>query len=226
MLVWGRHSLNCATFISNFNLLVDGSTFIKIMEDKNIIAQVKQDFSKDLKNIILYLKDKGTERFRRDVLKAAKYPYFPMPTYYTTSNGHKYMIIAIARKRSSWKNLEYYFARIINNKVYSFDSYENNIVIYPLHVFVRYRERFLKDTNIPISDVIKIFFKRNPIFLYKGRVDRTYMASCGDGVVFGIVKDGYRVVKTFISTDMQFEKQKRLSVFLEKLRLEWWKELA
>lgn len=196
------------------------------MEDKAIITEVKQDFSKDLKSIISHLKDKGIKRFKRDVLKAIKYPYFPMPTYYTTSNGHKYMITAIARKRSNWKNLDYYFARVINNKVYSFDSFERNIVIYPTHVFARYKERFLKDKNIPILDVIKIFFKRNPIFLYKGRVDRTYMASCGDGVVFGIVKDGYRVVKTFISTDMQFENQKRLSVFLEKLRLEWWKELA
>ena len=196
------------------------------MEEKNIIVQVKQEFSKDLKDIILYLKDKGVERFKRDVLNATKYPYFPIPTYYTTSNGHKYMIIAIARKRRNWKNLDYYFARVIKNKVYSFDSFERNVVLFPTHVFERYRERYLKNLDTPMLDVIKIFFKRNPIFQYKGRTDGTYMATCEDGVVFGIVKDGYRVVKTFISTDMQFENQNRQSVFLEKLRLDLWKELA
>ena len=180
----------------------------------------------DQNEVLIYLAQKGQSHFKREVLNASKYPYFPTPITYTTSKGHKYLVIAVARKRSDWKKLDFYMQRIHNNKIYGIDSFEGVVTVYPTHILERYRERYLKDKTIPMLDVIKIFFKRNPFFEYKRRTDGTYMATCKDGVVFGIVKDGYRIVKTFVTYDMLFENQTKLSVFLETLREKRWETIA
>ena len=52
------------------------------------------------------------------------------------------------------------------------------------------------------------------------------MGSCNDGIVFGEYNNGLAIVKTFISRDMLFEKQKKLNLKLEKIREKTWKQIA
>lgn len=54
----------------------------------------------------------------------------------------------------------------------------------------------------------------------------TLMGSCNDGIVFGEYNNELAIIKTFISRDMLFEKQKKLNLKLEKIREETWKQIA
>ena len=52
------------------------------------------------------------------------------------------------------------------------------------------------------------------------------MGTCKDGIAFGKYENGIGIVKTFISREMQFDKQKKLNNYIDKLREEVWKQIA
>ena len=103
----------------------------------------------------------------------------------------------------------------------------DSILIFPPHFFSRYRERFIKNNNITTQQVIIKYFKNNLIITVKlNNKDKTFMGSCNDGIVFGEYDNELVFIKTFISRDMLFEKQKKMNLKLEKIREETWKQIA
>ena len=193
------------------------------MNAKDII----KEFKKDLKDINKHFGKHYEKCFKRQVLQSTKFPFVPDPLHFTSSRKNKYLMYIEAKKRSDWKNNKYYYVCYNNSTEYMYCIDLDSILIFPPHFFSRYRERFIKNNNITTQQVIIKYFKHNLIISIKlNTKDKTFMGSCNDGIVFGEYNNGLAIVKTFISRDMLFEKQKKLNLKLEKIREKTWKQIA
>ena len=52
------------------------------------------------------------------------------------------------------------------------------------------------------------------------------MGTCEEGIVLGDYENDIAIIKTFISTEMQFEKQKNLCNSIDRFRQDLWEQLA
>ena len=97
---------------------------------------------------------------------------------------------------------------------------EKSLKVFELHVFERYRERFLKDTEISLAESIKIFFERNNLgrMVVGKKAKVGYVKIIDDGILMcddeiSTLKTNTRHWKTFITEDMLFEDQSYLSKY-------------
>lgn len=165
--------------------------------------------------------------FKRQVLKATTFPFVPSPLHFTSSRRNKYLIYIEARKKGDWKTNTFYYVCCAGNIAYLYNKELNLLSVFTPHFFSRYRERFIMDNNITTKQVIEKFFKNNLLTTCKVRVqDNTFMGTCKDGIAFGKYEKGIAIIKTFISRDMQFDKQKVLCNHIDRFREDIWKQLA
>ena len=97
---------------------------------------------------------------------------------------------------------------------------EKSLKVYELHVFERYRERFLKNTDISLTESIRIFFERNNLgrIIVGKKAKVGYVKIIDDGVLMCddevlTLKTNTRHWKTFITEEMLFEDQSHLSKY-------------
>lgn len=112
--------------------------------------------------------------------------------------------------------------------VLCFNVQTNSVIKYSMHFFARYRERFLKNENIPLSEVIRTFFERNPFG--KSKIISTgYISECLDGIEISndkrkkdnCFKDNQIIsYNTFLTREMLNKTQKENFLILKKEEIE------
>lgn len=190
-------------------------------------SEILKEIVKDLNEVNTHFGKHYETCFKRQILQSTTFPFVPSPLHFTSSRKNKYLIYVEAKKRGDWKPRAYYCVCNVGNMAYMCDNKLSSLYVFAPHFFSRYRQRFIKDSEITTQQVIERYFRRNLIISYKLRgSDNTFIGTCNDGIVFGTYKDDFAVIKTFISRDMQFDNQKTLCDNLDKCREKIWKRIA
>lgn len=193
------------------------------MTVQEIYKEVFEDFDTLEKKI-----DTCKHNFERFVLKSSRYPVVKSYTF-LTKKKNVFTVTFTARKRSERKKpiLGFYaiYSRPEGRYAVSITIPSKIISIYPPHFFKRYRERILKDDTISNQDIINVFFKNNWGFTFAVVNDEyesvyqsfesthtdenlSFVAATSQGYCFGEYKDSVNILKTIISKEMLFDKQK------------------
>lgn len=109
------------------------------------------------------------------------------------------------------------------------------VEIYKHHFFKRYNERFLKQPELDIKDVIAIFIRANTHNMYKKMESKKFQDSYAfiypDGVGFGnyYVKKNYCIHNTFVTRMMLYKNQSEmtedLQEFISDISTKSWAEI-
>ncbi|MFV0468716.1 MAG: hypothetical protein ACK5MK_07305 [Dysgonomonas sp.] len=212
------------------------------------LQEIHRELIEDVRNLRNKL-DCCHKDFKKTVLRASRYPL--TKSYDCRTEGKKNLFVATftAMKRSDWEKpiLGIYgiYIRKEGNYAASLTLDMNMISIYPPHFFRRYRERIVKDALISNEDIIRYYFKNEWGFMgavinedfesvYHCFEDDSkeekvsFVAASSEGYCFGERQGNINIIKTIISEDMLFEKQKPLfddlkNAFIEanKERYRW-----
>lgn len=96
------------------------------------------------------------------------------------------------------------------------------VEIFKYHFFKRYNERFLKQPDLDIKDVIAIFIRANTHNMYKKMESKKFQDSYAfiypDGVGFGnyYVNKNYCIHNTFVTRMMLYKKQSEMTEDLQE----------
>ena len=177
------------------------------------------------------------KQFDKTVLKSTRYPVIKSYDFITRERKNKCNVTFRAQKRSQRRNpiigIYAVFDRPEGKYAVSPKMDFTDITIYPPHFFKRYRERILKDDSITNNKLIKLYFKDD--WGFKGAiVDKNFEAvcrSCEDfspdekisfvaaltqGYCFGENQGTVCILKTIISEEMLFKKQKKVFKSLQE----------
>lgn len=177
------------------------------------------------------------KQYERLVLKSTRYPVIKTYEFITKDRKNKYYVTFRAKKRSQRRKpiIGYYsvFTRPEGKYAVSPSMDWQDITIYPPHFFKRFRERIVKDETISNTNLIKLYFKND--WGFKGTiVDHnfeevyysfedispdnkvSFVAAINQGYCFGEFQGKVSILKTIISEDMLFEKQKKILLGLKR----------
>lgn len=151
-------------------------------------------------------------KYRREILKRTQFPVvFKAIDYFSPKKNHWFIIFrAFSRKDADAPVITYACTANSKDGFYAFMvsqyNYETAILLFPPHLFHRYRERFLGgDMTLKGTDLIKYFFSRNPTFQSDESVEdkRVINTSCEDGVCLGSEKEKNFIVQgTYLTYEM------------------------
>lgn len=174
--------------------------------------------------------------FRRSVIKSS---HFPIDKIYERQNKGLLFVLhffACNKKNADVPIITSYCIYDLPEGKYAASVSINGIMqLYPPHFFHRYKERILKDDTISPVELIKLYFTRNSgcVISVKNMdfesIGMTYdefltgdhfdaVATCDEGYIFCKLQGRLQIMKTIISGDMVFEKQRPL---FDKLRVEF-----
>lgn len=189
--------------------------------------EILKEMLKDLREVKEHFGKHYKTCFKHQVLQAAKFPFIPSPLHFTSSRRNKYLIYIEARKRGDWQTDRFHYICYAGNKAYMFNKRDNVFTVFIPHFFSRYRERYIKNDRITTKQVIERFFKHNLSLTCRVKEhNNSFMGTCEEGIVFGDYENGIAIIKTFISREMQFEKQKNLCNSIDRFRQDLWEQLA
>ncbi|MBK8622637.1 MAG: hypothetical protein IPN79_12995 [Saprospiraceae bacterium] len=170
------------------------------------------------------------KQFDREVLKTSRFPVIRSYDFVTKERKNKYNVTFKAKKRSHRRNPAITFYTVFDRpegKYAVCTADLKSVFIYTPHFFKRYRERILKDDTISNKNLIKLFFRNDWGFrattvdknfeeVYHSFEDSTpnekvcFVAALANGYCFGEYQGTVSVLKTIISEEMLFEKQKKI----------------
>lgn len=151
-------------------------------------------------------------KYRREILKRTKFPVvFKAMDYVSPKKNHWFVIFrAFSRKDADAPVINYACTADSKDGFYAFMvsqfNEETAILLFPPHLFKRYRERFLNGSmTLKGVELIKYFFSRNPTFQSDETMDdkKIINTSCEDGVLLGEEKEKNFIVQgTYLTYEM------------------------
>ncbi len=148
--------------------------------------------------------------YKRKVKKALNFP-FNYIAHFKSKRGNSYQIYITPtdKKKGADNPLVGVYTRMQSKEgiyVARYDIVKDHITLFTPHFFKRYRERFLKDDEMDMDEVIKTYLKRNP---NQFSTPRETFTVCNDGAIFIKEVDKQMCIGvTFVSNDMQRDEQK------------------
>lgn len=176
------------------------------------------------------------KQFDREVLKSCRFPVIRSYDFVTKERKNKYNVTFKAKKRSHRRNPVFTIYTVFDRPEgkYAATTVDfKSVVVYPPHFFKRYRERILKDDTISNKNLIKLFFRNDWGFhgtlvnknfeeVYQSYEDVapnekvSFVAALTEGYCFGENLGTVTILKTIISEEMLFEKQKKIFKSLQE----------
>jgi hypothetical protein len=197
--------------------------------------EIHEEIIKDALDVLIKMCS-FRKQFDRIVLKSTRYPVIKSYDFITRERKNKYNLTFKAQKRSQRRNpifLTYAVFDRPEGKYAVTTSNFKSITIYPPHFFKRFRERILKGENISNNKLIKLYFK--DYWGFNGAVvDKnfeeicrscenfsrdekiSFVAALTQGYCFGENHGTVCIMKTIITEDMLFEKQKKVFTALKE----------
>lgn len=198
---------------------------VESMNHKEIIAEYDKDWKSEMELKVENILVNTNNTYRRYIMKNLRNEqfFFFKPIFLTSSRGNKYVLQISTRGWADFKknNLLFciYMYYMRNDGIHvvmpnwksnscSFDGF----VFYTSHLFDRYREREMKDVNIPKMNAIIECIKLNACFRHKEIVSNKYhnsifiVSPCG--VMLGtLLEDGNKIMKTYLTFEMLKDQQ-------------------
>ena len=187
-----------------------------LIVDNMTNREMYNEILEDAPNVTVKL-EHTLAKYRREIIKKTRFPViFKAMDYISPKKNHWIIIIrAFSKKDADVPVINYACVANAKGGFYAFMvSWYNNawtIIMFPPHLFQRYRDRFLEgDKTLTGIDLIKYFFSRNRRLESDENVTdkRIINTSCEDGVCFGEEKEkNFIVLKTFVTYEMLKGKQ-------------------
>lgn len=182
-----------------------------LVVDKMTNLEMFAELVEDAPNVTVKVENVAT-KYRREILKRTRFPIVFKAIDYISPRKNHWIIIFRASSRKDANEPEINYACMADSKhgryAFMVSRYNDEpaILMFPPHLFQRYRDRFLDgDTTLKGSELIKHFFTRNKSFQSDESVEdkRVINTSCEDGVCLGEEKDkNFIVLKTFLTYEM------------------------
>lgn len=185
----------------------------KLLTNEELVAEFRHDWFSNLRDRCYgIISDPKYRKYILNNVKNDQRHYFKPVKL--EENGNTYILQIDTKGRSDYKKngLLFIIYRLYTRKEGNRPK-EDKYCIFPPHLFERYRERVLKDTNLPEEDTIFKFlqndngtFKDIPKY-HEKHIDSLFCVTT-EGVMLGKkLNDALMIAKTYISYEMLKESQ-------------------
>lgn len=150
------------------------------------------------------------KEYVRGYKKAKRFPYY-YETHYKSKTGNRYVVTLTAtdNKKGAINPIMSYFTTMDTDEgkyMFRYAVIQNVITMFTPHFLKRYRQRYLKNDNMSVDEVMRTFDRNNKV---KSRPDlNTEGVWIGrDGYFIGKSVDNLDICVTYVPFDMLRENQ-------------------
>lgn len=210
------------------------------------IQQAVAEIVADKEQCFLYAKRLANSRkFRMAVKNLDRHRtnvYFKPVTWKSKRDNDFLILLGVSSKKDAKTNgmfltiaMLFSFEGVLHAATFGDIGYSTRVDIFKYHFFKRYNERFLKQPELDIKDVIGIFIRSNPHCCCRKMETKKFQNSYAflypDGVGFGnyYPEKKYCILNTFVTRMMLFKNQsemvKDLKEYVDNISAKSWAEI-